>query len=173
MNESCPICAWIIFHIYMCSLFKSHIIHHINPNMSNKQHQENHQYFGIAEYVTSPTFHIWTPSRHAVFRNSHYSRMSHVPRVNESSSTFERVMCQIWMSQVLHANQDLSIKQRLVDVQYFGTACPSRASELQVSQKSVVCLCKRALYFGTLSQKGIKNNCKRALYLVDSLSFTF
>ena len=29
------------------------------------------------------------------------------------------------------AFQDLSIKQRLVDVQYFGTACPSRASELQ------------------------------------------
>ena len=29
------------------------------------------------------------------------------------------------------ALQDLSIKQRLVDVQYFGTACPSRASELQ------------------------------------------
>jgi len=29
------------------------------------------------------------------------------------------------------ACQDLSIKQRLVDVQYFGTACPSRASELQ------------------------------------------
>lgn len=27
--------------------------------------------------------------------------------------------------------QDLEIKQRLVDVQYFGTACPSRASELQ------------------------------------------
>ncbi|KAL1523864.1 hypothetical protein AB1Y20_018783 [Prymnesium parvum] len=26
---------------------------------------------------------------------------------------------------------DLSIKQRLVDVQYFGTACPSRASEIQ------------------------------------------
>ena len=26
---------------------------------------------------------------------------------------------------------DLDIKQRLVDVQYFGTACPSRASELQ------------------------------------------
>ena len=29
------------------------------------------------------------------------------------------------------AFQDLSIKQRLVDVQYFNTACPSRASELQ------------------------------------------
>ena len=29
------------------------------------------------------------------------------------------------------ALQDLTIKQRLVDVQYFGTACPSRASELQ------------------------------------------
>ena len=29
------------------------------------------------------------------------------------------------------AFQDLSIKQKLVDVQYFGTACPSRASELQ------------------------------------------
>ena len=29
------------------------------------------------------------------------------------------------------AFQDLSIKQRLVDVQYFGTACPSRASEIQ------------------------------------------
>ena len=29
------------------------------------------------------------------------------------------------------AFQDLSIKQRLVDVQYFGTACCSRASELQ------------------------------------------
>jgi aspartate/methionine/tyrosine aminotransferase len=29
------------------------------------------------------------------------------------------------------AFRDLSIKQRLVDVQYFGTACPSRASELQ------------------------------------------
>merc|ERR1712151_52489 len=29
------------------------------------------------------------------------------------------------------AFQDLSIKQRLVDVQYFGSACPSRASELQ------------------------------------------
>ena len=29
------------------------------------------------------------------------------------------------------AFQDLSIKQRLVDVQYFGTASPSRASELQ------------------------------------------
>lgn len=29
------------------------------------------------------------------------------------------------------AFQDLTIKQRLVDVQYFGTACPSRASELQ------------------------------------------
>jgi aspartate/methionine/tyrosine aminotransferase len=29
------------------------------------------------------------------------------------------------------AVQDLEIKQRLVDVQYFGTACPSRASELQ------------------------------------------
>lgn len=29
------------------------------------------------------------------------------------------------------AFQDLSIKQRLVDVQYFGTACASRASEVQ------------------------------------------
>jgi len=29
------------------------------------------------------------------------------------------------------AFQDLSIKQRLIDVQYFGTACASRASELQ------------------------------------------
>lgn len=29
------------------------------------------------------------------------------------------------------AFQDLSMKQQLVDVQYFGTACPSRASELQ------------------------------------------
>ena len=29
------------------------------------------------------------------------------------------------------AFQDLSIKQKLVDVQYFGTACPSRASEIQ------------------------------------------
>ena len=29
------------------------------------------------------------------------------------------------------AFQDLSIRQRLVDVQYFGTACPSRASEIQ------------------------------------------
>jgi DNA-binding transcriptional MocR family regulator len=29
------------------------------------------------------------------------------------------------------AFQDLSIKQKLVDAQYFGTACPSRASELQ------------------------------------------
>ena len=29
------------------------------------------------------------------------------------------------------AFQDLSIRQRLVDVQYFGTACPGRASELQ------------------------------------------
>ena len=29
------------------------------------------------------------------------------------------------------AFQDLSMKQALVDVQYFGTACPSRASELQ------------------------------------------
>jgi len=29
------------------------------------------------------------------------------------------------------AFQDLGIKQQLVDVQYFGTACPSRASELQ------------------------------------------
>lgn len=29
------------------------------------------------------------------------------------------------------AFQDLSIKQRLVDMQYFGTACPGRASELQ------------------------------------------
>lgn len=29
------------------------------------------------------------------------------------------------------AFQDMSIKQRLVDVQYFGTACPGRASELQ------------------------------------------
>jgi len=29
------------------------------------------------------------------------------------------------------AFQDLSIKQALVDVQYFGTACPARASELQ------------------------------------------
>ena len=29
------------------------------------------------------------------------------------------------------AFQDLSIKQQLIDVQYFGTACPSRASELQ------------------------------------------
>jgi aspartate/methionine/tyrosine aminotransferase len=29
------------------------------------------------------------------------------------------------------AFQDLSIKQALVDAQYFGTACPSRASELQ------------------------------------------
>jgi aspartate/methionine/tyrosine aminotransferase len=29
------------------------------------------------------------------------------------------------------AFRDLSIRQRLVDVQYFGTACPSRASELQ------------------------------------------
>ena len=29
------------------------------------------------------------------------------------------------------AFQDLSIKQALVDVQYFGTACPSRASEIQ------------------------------------------
>ena len=29
------------------------------------------------------------------------------------------------------AFQDLALKQRLVDVQYFGTASPSRASELQ------------------------------------------
>lgn len=29
------------------------------------------------------------------------------------------------------AFQDLAIKQRLVDAQYFGTACPSRASEIQ------------------------------------------
>ena len=29
------------------------------------------------------------------------------------------------------AFQDLTLKQRLVDVQYFGTASPSRASELQ------------------------------------------
>jgi aspartate/methionine/tyrosine aminotransferase len=29
------------------------------------------------------------------------------------------------------AFQDLNIKQQLVDVQYFGTACPSRASEIQ------------------------------------------
>ena len=29
------------------------------------------------------------------------------------------------------AFQDLGIKQALVDAQYFGTACPSRASELQ------------------------------------------
>ena len=29
------------------------------------------------------------------------------------------------------ACQDLALKQRLVDAQYFGTACPSRASELQ------------------------------------------
>jgi|EP01043_Picozoa_sp_COSAG02_P004722 aspartate/methionine/tyrosine aminotransferase len=29
------------------------------------------------------------------------------------------------------ALQDLNIKQRLVDVQYFGTACPGRATELQ------------------------------------------
>ena len=29
------------------------------------------------------------------------------------------------------ALQDLELKQKLVDVQYFGTACPSRASELQ------------------------------------------
>jgi len=29
------------------------------------------------------------------------------------------------------ALQDMSLKQKLVDVQYFGTACPSRASELQ------------------------------------------
>ena len=29
------------------------------------------------------------------------------------------------------AVQDMDIKQRIVDVQYFGTACPSRASELQ------------------------------------------
>ena len=29
------------------------------------------------------------------------------------------------------ALQDLDLKQRLVDVQYFGTASPSRASELQ------------------------------------------
>merc|ERR1712242_284488 len=29
------------------------------------------------------------------------------------------------------AFQDLTIKQKLLDVQYFGTACPSRASELQ------------------------------------------
>lgn len=27
--------------------------------------------------------------------------------------------------------QDLNLKQKLVDIQYFGTACPSRASELQ------------------------------------------
>ena len=29
------------------------------------------------------------------------------------------------------ALQDLNLKQKLVDVQYFGTACPSRASEIQ------------------------------------------
>ncbi|MEJ2176770.1 MAG: pyridoxal phosphate-dependent aminotransferase, partial [Gammaproteobacteria bacterium] len=29
------------------------------------------------------------------------------------------------------ALQDLELKQKLVDVQYFGTACPSRASEIQ------------------------------------------
>ena len=29
------------------------------------------------------------------------------------------------------AFQDLSIRQKLVDVQYFGCACPSRASEIQ------------------------------------------
>jgi len=29
------------------------------------------------------------------------------------------------------ATQDLAVKEKLVDVQYFGTACPSRASELQ------------------------------------------
>ena len=29
------------------------------------------------------------------------------------------------------AFQDMTIRQRLVDVQYFGTACPSRASEIQ------------------------------------------
>jgi len=151
MNESCPICAWILFHTYMWNSFKSHI-HHINPNTSIKQHQVDQQYFGIAEWVMSHRFHIWTPSRHAVFRNSHYLPMSHVPRVNVSCSTFERVMSHVWMSQVLHTNQDLSIKQRLVDVQYFGTACPSRASELQVSQKSAVYFRKRALYFGKLLQ---------------------
>ena len=29
------------------------------------------------------------------------------------------------------ATQDMALKQKCVDVQYFGTACPSRASELQ------------------------------------------
>ncbi|MBT5187875.1 MAG: pyridoxal phosphate-dependent aminotransferase [Kordiimonadaceae bacterium] len=29
------------------------------------------------------------------------------------------------------AFQDLSIKQKIIDIQYFGTACPSRASEIQ------------------------------------------
>jgi len=29
------------------------------------------------------------------------------------------------------ALQDLDLKQKLVDIQYFGTACPSRASEIQ------------------------------------------
>jgi hypothetical protein len=32
---------------------------------------------------------------------------------------------------VFDVGRSISIKQRLVDVQYFGTACPSRASELQ------------------------------------------
>lgn len=29
------------------------------------------------------------------------------------------------------ALQDMNLKQKLVDIQYFGTACPSRASEIQ------------------------------------------
>merc|ERR1711904_537088 len=29
------------------------------------------------------------------------------------------------------ATQDMELKQRLVDTQYFGPACPSRASEIQ------------------------------------------
>ena len=34
------------------------------------------------------------------------------------------------------AFQDLGLRQRLVDVQYFGTASPSRASELQARARA-------------------------------------
>ena len=36
------------------------------------------------------------------------------------------------------ALQDLEMKQQLVDVQYFGTACPARASELQARKTTLL-----------------------------------
>ena len=50
-------------------------------------------------------------------------------RLSERRAAIESLSCLRTIGWI--AFQDLSIKQRLVDVQYFGCACPSRASELQ------------------------------------------